>query len=70
MVQVKRIGAITTSPHSASATRSAGDLGRRTILRTLRLNCHKFCRRTFLRVESGVTAASANTMITQALRRW
>jgi len=69
MTQVRRIGAITTSPHGWVTTRRHGDLGRRTIMWTLRLNCHKLCRRTFVGIPRGAGATSRST-IDRAVRRW
>lgn len=53
MTNVKRLGVVTTTPHSAARTRQARDLGRRTIMWTLRLNCHRFCRRTYVTLPVG-----------------
>lgn len=69
MTHVRRLGAITTSPHGWVGTRRHGDLGRRTIMWTLRLNCHRLCRRTFLGLPRA--AGSPNgPRIDRALRRW
>lgn len=53
LANVRRLGALTTTPHGRLATWRARDLGQRTLMRTLRLNCHPLCRRTYLRLESG-----------------
>lgn len=69
MTNIRRLGVVTTSPHSWMATRRARDLGRRTILWTLRLNCHRLCRRTFVSVPSG-SGPDGEAKIGRALRRW
>ena len=69
MTRVRRIGAITTTPHRWVRTRLHGDLGRRTIMWTLRLNCHRFCRRTFVGLPQGAGAAGG-PRVERALRRW
>lgn len=69
MTNIRRIGVVTTTPHSRSATRRARDLGRRTILWTLRLSCHRFCRRTFLSIPTG-TGPDTTARIRRALRQW
>jgi len=70
MTHVRRLVAITTSPHSGAATRSARDLGRRTIMWTVRLNCHRLCRRTFLRLPRQGDEHQALAKIESALSRW
>jgi len=69
MTQVRRLGVVTTTPHRWVATRRHGDLGRRTIMWTLRLNCHRLCRRTFVGLPSGA-GATAEHRIERALGRW
>lgn len=69
MTNIRRIGVVTTTPHRRWATRRARDLGRRTILWTLRLSCHRLCRRTFVSIPAG-TGPDAAARIRQALRRW
>lgn len=69
MTNIRRLGVVTTSPHGWLATRRARDLGRRTILWTLRLSCHRLCRRTFVSMRSGRGAHGA-ARIERALRRW
>ena len=68
MTNVRRLGVITTTPHGWRATRRARDQGRRTILWTLRLSCHRLCRRTFVSLPVGGTGHDAR--IRRALRRW
>lgn len=53
LTNVNRIGVITSSPHGRLRTARCRDLGRRTILWTLRSNCGVRCRRSFLRVHPG-----------------
>lgn len=67
MTNVRRLGAITTTPHSSAKTRRVRDAGRRTILWTLRLSCHKRCRRTFVAIP---TDSPDHTKITTTLKRW
>ena len=62
MTNVRRLGALTTS---AAATKRRHDLGRRTLLWSLRLNCRRTCRTTFARFER----ADAD-QVRAALRRW
>jgi len=52
LTNVRRLGVITTTPHDAATRTDAGDLGYRVIMQTLRLNCHRFCRRTFVRLRA------------------
>ena len=70
MDNIRRLGVVTTTPHSWLATRRARDHGRRTILWTLRLNCHRRCRRTFVSVPAGRPGGPDETRIRQGLRRW
>lgn len=67
MTNIRRIGVITTTAHSARTTRRARDAGRRTILWTIRLNCHPLARRTFVSVPTG---AAEVAKVRRALRRW
>ena len=53
MTNIRRLGAITSNVHGASATRRMRDAGRRTTTRTIRLSCHRFCRRLVLPVAAG-----------------
>ena len=70
MTNVHRLGAITTCPHSRVRMWRAGDLGYRTLLRTLRLNCHRTCRRTYLRLDVTASATVSNERIARALQSW
>lgn len=70
MYNVRRLGAVTTTPHTDRATWKARDLGHRTIMRTLRLNCNPRCRRSFVRLLADDSAADATTQIQRALRSW
>lgn len=47
---VRRVGAVTTTPHRRRATLLAGDGGRRTLMRSFRANCAARCKRTFVSV--------------------
>lgn len=69
MTNIRRLGVVTTTPHSWLATRRARDLGRRTILWTLRLSCHRLCRRTFTSMPTG-SGSNHAARIERALRRW
>lgn len=69
--RVRRLGAITTTPHGWLDTRRHRDGGRRTILLTLRLDCGRRCRRTFRSVPAGSGAAPRTRLrIERALGRW
>ena len=71
MTGVRRIGVVTTTPHGWLATRRRRDLGRRTIMWTLRLNCHRLCRRTFVSLRRGTASSPAATArVERALARW
>lgn len=67
MTNIVRIGMITTTPHSAWQTRLHRDLPRRTLLRTMGLNCHRFVRRTHIRLRCDSTYRRP---IVRKLRRW
>lgn len=67
MTNIRRIGMITTSPHSAAETRRHRDLARRILLRTMSLNCRRLVRRTHVRLPSGST--DRRTIVAK-LSRW
>ena len=69
MQNIRRIGAITTSPHSRLVRFRARDAGKRTTARTLRLSAHKRCRTTFVSVPSPLDDEGIDR-IRRALRRW
>ena len=69
MENIRRIGAITTSPHGRLARLRGRDAGKRTTARTLRLSAHKRCRTTFVSVPTPADDESV-TRIRKALRRW
>ena len=69
MQNIRRIGAVTTSPHSRLARFRARDAGKRTTARTLRLSAHKRCRTTFVSVPSPADDEGI-ARIRKALRRW
>ena len=69
MQNIRRIGAITTSPHSRLARLRARDAGKRTTARTLRLSAHKRCRTTFVSVPSPADDEGV-ARVRRALRRW
>ncbi len=69
MTNIRRIGALTTSPHGRWARFRARDAGKRTTARTLRLSCHKRCRITFLCLPSPAPNTVAE-QVGHALRRW
>ncbi len=67
LTHIRRLGVITTSSHSRIATARARDGGRRMIMRALRMNCAKTCRRSFVSVAAG----SANSgSISRRIGRW
>jgi len=70
LTNVRRIGVVTTTPHSRRATTRARDLGYRTLMRALRLNCHPLCRRTFVRMPVGAPAARFADRLNRSLRSW
>ncbi len=74
MTNIRRIGAVTTSPHGRMARMRARDGGKRTTVRTMRLSCHTRCRVTFVSLPAGTAGsaeASAGTArIQRALRNW
>jgi len=70
---VRRVGAITTTPHDRSTMRSVGDNGRRTLMRSFRANCASRCRRSFVSMhEPSVVAdpAGAAKRVERTLSRW
>lgn len=67
MTDIKRIGVITTRPHGRLAMALTRDGGRATILRALRLNCARTCRRTFVGMPAGRVDRS---LIGRRLARW
>lgn len=70
LTNVRRLGAITSTPHNRRETMKARDLGRRAVLRTIRLNCSPICRSTFLRLEEGSPPGRTGDQIARALRNW
>lgn len=70
MTQIRRIGAVVTTPHGRLETLRARDLGRRTIMRTMRMNCHRWCRRTHVVLPARSDETAANRRITAAFKRW
>ena len=69
MTQVRRLGVVTTTPHGWVATRRQRDLGRRTIMWTLRLNCNRWCRRTFVSLPQA-SGSQRIAKVERALARW
>ncbi len=69
MENIRRIGAITTSPHGRMARLRGRDAGKRTTARTLRLSAHKRCRTTFVSVPTPADN-EGTARIRRALRRW
>lgn len=73
LVSVRRVGAITTTPHDRSTMRSVGDNGRRTLMRSFRANCASRCRRTFVSIHEPVVASDPNRAaqrVERALSSW
>lgn len=66
---VRRIGAVTTTPHDRRATLLAGDNGRRTLMRSFRANCSSRCRRTYVAIRDSEVAAGAGR-VEEAFSRW
>ena len=52
MTNIRRIGAVTTTPHSRWQTARRRDAGRRTAVRNIRLSCHRLCRSSFVALEA------------------
>ncbi|MEM7339012.1 MAG: NAD(P)H-dependent oxidoreductase [Actinomycetota bacterium] len=69
MTNIRRLGVVTTVVQSRLTMLRARDGGRRTILRTLRLNCHRRCGRTFLRIPAGGGSA-ADPAVARTFRNW
>lgn len=69
MQNIRRIGAITTSPHDRLRRLRSRDAGKRTTARTLRLSAHKRCRTTFVAVPTPADDEGI-AKIRRALRRW
>jgi len=67
LTHIRRLGVVTTSVHSRVATARARDGGRRMIMRALRMNCAKTCRRSFIPVSVGARGARS---ISRRLGRW
>lgn len=67
LTNIRRIGTITRTPHSRLERHSARDGAHRTMVRSLRLNCHRLCRVTNVRVASDTTDLSP---VTKALGKW
>ena len=69
MQNIRRIGAITTSPHGPLRRLRSQDAGKRTTARTLRLSAHKRCRTTFVSVPAPADD-EGKARIRKALSRW
>jgi len=69
LTSVRRIGAITTTPHDRRATLLGGDNGRRTLMRSFRANCNPRARRTYVSVHDKKLAEGAQR-VEQAFSRW
>ncbi|MBN4059508.1 NAD(P)H-dependent oxidoreductase [Acidimicrobium ferrooxidans] len=67
MTNIKRLGVVSTCAHGSRKLRRAGDGGRATILRAMRLSCNKFCRRTYIGMPSGEVDRAK---IRKRLQRW
>lgn len=78
MTNIRRVGAVTTSPHGRRARMRARDGGRRTTVRTMRLCSHSRCRVTFVSLPAGTGAGAASdgigaaeaARIRRGLRNW
>ncbi len=69
MQNIRRIGAVTTSPHGRIARLRGRDAGKRTTARTLRLTANKRCRTTFVSVPTPADQDGIDR-IRKALARW
>ncbi len=69
LASVRRIGAVTTTPHGRRATLLAGDNGRRTLMRSFRANCNPRCRRTYVSIQDP-QIASGSDRVKRAFNRW
>jgi len=67
LTHIKRLGVVTTRPHGRVASARARDGGRRMIMRALRMNCAKTCRRTFIALSAG---DDDGRLISRRLQRW
>ena len=67
---VRRLAVVTSTPHHPRRVRKARDLGRRTVMRTLRLNCHALCRRTFVSLPTGLSAEARRKELDRQLAGW
>lgn len=65
---LRRLGAITTTPHGRRATWAAGDPGRRTIMRSFRANCGPRVRGTYVSIHD--SDATGNARVERAFSRW
>lgn len=68
MTNVRRIAVVTTTPHTRRSTWQARDIGRRIVMRTIRLNCHPLCRRTFVRLHADANSGQVAERLSRALR--
>lgn len=66
---LRRLGAITTTPHGRRATWSAGNPGRRTIMRSFRANCGFRVRSTYVSIQDR-DLADGDARVERAFRRW
>ena len=69
MPGIRRVGAVTTSPHGRVARLRARDTGKRTAVRNMRLSCHSRCRTTYLPLPTPAGRAEENK-IRRTLSRW
>ncbi len=75
MTNIRRVGALTTSPHTLWRRIRARDAGKRTTARTLRLSCHRRCCITFKVLPNRSSTKSFDPVktqatITHALKKW
>jgi len=70
MKNIRYLGVVTTTPHSTVRTLQARDLGRRTFMRTLRLNCNPGCKRTFIRLHRDAVNGADVAYLQKRLYRW
>ncbi len=70
MTNIRRLGAITVTPHGRMTRWRHGDLGYRTLLRTLRLVSHPRCRRTYVRLDRSLPTEVSSSAVDKAFTRW
>jgi len=70
LTNIRRLGVVTSSQHSAWTTWRARYRRYRLFMRTLRLNCHLCCRRTFARIPASAPGGRIDDQLARSLRSW